>query len=84
MKLSKANIASENDGNEKLKWEKYFITEVTERRNDDDEPFKALYNNDNCKKECILDSSCSHHVREMILFFQSCVNTKENGSCYNG
>ncbi|KAH0773838.1 hypothetical protein KY290_010975 [Solanum tuberosum] len=62
--LSKSNIASENDGNEKLKWKQCFTIEVTKRRNNDVVPVQALYNNDSCKQECILDSGCSHHVTE--------------------
>ncbi|KAH0639737.1 hypothetical protein KY285_036323 [Solanum tuberosum] len=55
VKLSKANIASENDGNEKLKWEQCFTIEVTERRKDDVVHIQALYNNESYKQEWILD-----------------------------
>ncbi|KAG5581089.1 hypothetical protein H5410_051716, partial [Solanum commersonii] len=54
--LSKANIASENDGNDKLKWEQCFTIEATEQRNDDVLPVQPFYNNDSFKQEWILDS----------------------------
>ncbi|KAH0709573.1 hypothetical protein KY284_011000 [Solanum tuberosum] len=56
VKLSKANIASENDGNEKLKWKQCFTIDVTKQRNNDVVPVQALYNNDSCKQEWILVS----------------------------
>ncbi|KAH0707740.1 hypothetical protein KY285_010907 [Solanum tuberosum] len=62
VKLSKANIVSENDGNEKIKWKQCFTIEVTKERNNDVVPVQALYNNDSCKQEWILDSGCSHHT----------------------
>lgn len=55
-KLSNANVASENDGNEQLKWEQCFTAEVTEQKNDDVVSVQALYNDDSCKEEWIIDS----------------------------
>jgi len=60
VRISNANVASENDGNEQLKWEQCFTVEVNEQRNDD--VVQALYNNDCCTQEWIIDSGCSHHV----------------------
>ncbi|KAH0698514.1 hypothetical protein KY284_012729 [Solanum tuberosum] len=54
MRISNANVASENDGNEQLKWEQCFTVEVNEQRNDD--VVQALYNNDCCTQEWIIDS----------------------------
>lgn len=65
MKLSKANVASENEGDELLKWKQCFTTEVVEGRNEvatKAVPTQALFNHESCKQEWIIDFSCSHHV----------------------
>lgn len=62
MKISKANVTTENEGNEQLKWEQCFTVEVVEGRNDGAVPAQVLYNHDSCRQEWIIDSGCSHHV----------------------
>ncbi|KAH0643053.1 hypothetical protein KY290_034655 [Solanum tuberosum] len=82
VKLSKANIASENDGNEKLKWDQCFTTEVTERRNDDVVPVQALYNNDSYKQEWILDSGNDYILSELSQHKKERVVVTADNSTY--
>ncbi|GJY50843.1 retrovirus-related pol polyprotein from transposon TNT 1-94 [Tanacetum coccineum] len=65
VKLSNANVASQSEGNEQLKWEQCFVTEVVERRDNTitkPMPDLVLYNEESCNKEWIVDSGSSHHV----------------------
>lgn len=64
-KLSNANVASQSEGNEQLKWEQCFVTEVVERRDTTvtkPMPDLVLYNEESYNKEWIVDSGSSHHV----------------------
>nr|DAD19723.1 TPA_asm: hypothetical protein HUJ06_021186 [Nelumbo nucifera] len=63
VKLSKANIACDEDEDDRLNWEQCFTTEVIEGRNNIDRksaPNQTAVNY--VKDEWIIDSGCSHHV----------------------
>ncbi|KAJ7965013.1 Retrovirus-related Pol polyprotein from transposon TNT 1-94 [Quillaja saponaria] len=65
VKLSKANVTSENKEMEQLEWEQCFTSEVVEGSNDvaaELIPTQAFFNHENGEDEWIIDSGCSHHV----------------------
>nr|GEZ24517.1 hypothetical protein [Tanacetum cinerariifolium] len=52
VKMSNANVASQSEGNEQLKWEQCFVTEVVGRRDNTTikpMPDLVLYNEESCK-----------------------------------
>ncbi|KAK3001833.1 hypothetical protein RJ639_022241 [Escallonia herrerae] len=58
VKLSKANVACTNEGDDQLKWDHCFTVEAIEQK-----LTQAFVNYaDNKKEEWIIDSGCSHHV----------------------
>ncbi|KAM3338762.1 hypothetical protein P3S68_030848 [Capsicum galapagoense] len=59
VKLSKANVACTNDGDEQMKWEQCFSSETVEQKSAED---FVNYDNNNKREEWIVDSRCSHHV----------------------
>ncbi|KAK3039235.1 hypothetical protein RJ639_027939 [Escallonia herrerae] len=65
VKLVKANIACENDDNDKLKWEQCFSIKTGQKQGKElgaSDQIEAFVNYVDYKKEWILDSGCSHHV----------------------
>ncbi|KAL4291090.1 hypothetical protein GQ457_14G002100 [Hibiscus cannabinus] len=61
VKLSKANVASDNE-RDQLKWEQCFTVEDVRVRDEKSTPTQVLLSHENCKEEWIIDSGCSHHV----------------------
>ncbi|KAH0652926.1 hypothetical protein KY289_030604 [Solanum tuberosum] len=59
VKLSKANVACTNEGDDQMKWEQYFSIQVVEPKIAQN---FINYANNNKREEWIVDSGCSHHV----------------------
>ncbi|KAK8708051.1 hypothetical protein V6N13_059098 [Hibiscus sabdariffa] len=61
VKLSKANLASENE-RDQLKWEQCFTVEDIQVRDEKSTPTQVLLSHGNYEEEWIIDSCCSHHA----------------------
>ncbi|KAG6437849.1 hypothetical protein SASPL_102779 [Salvia splendens] len=57
VKLTKANVACTNDGDDKIEWDQCFTVEAIKEKAGD-----AHVNYINDKEEWIIDSGCSHHA----------------------
>ncbi|KAF2315208.1 hypothetical protein GH714_038433 [Hevea brasiliensis] len=65
VKLSKANVASDKEDGDQLKWEQCFTVEVAEGRDNvtvESTQVQAFFNHEICKDEWIIDSGCFHHI----------------------